>query len=277
MAQAEPPRVNVLGVGISAVNIEMALARIEGWIARREKQYVCFATVHGVVECQRDPSLRGVFNASGLTTPDGMPLVWSSWLHGSRHVRRVYGPDLMLALCERSVSRGYRHYLYGGAPGVADRLSARLRQRFPGLRIVGTFTPPFRPMTGDEDAEIVRVINRARPDIVWVGLGSPKQDHWIAAHVGRLVAPVLIGVGAAFDFHAGRKKQAPRWIRQAGLEWLFRLGQEPRRLWRRYVIGNPHFVALVLLQAAGVKRYSLPKDPPRPSREEASGCCGASA
>jgi N-acetylglucosaminyldiphosphoundecaprenol N-acetyl-beta-D-mannosaminyltransferase len=238
--------------------MESAFTCIDGWIRRRDRQYVCLATVHGVMECQRDPSLRSIFNASGLTTPDGMPLVWLGWLRGLRHVRRVYGPDLMLAVCGRSVRRGYRHYFYGGAPGVAERLAARLRERFPELRIAGTYTPPFRAMTADEDAEAVREINRAGPDIVWVGLGSPKQDRWMAAHVGRLTASVLIGVGAAFDFHAARKRQAPRWIQRGGLEWLFRLGQEPRRLWRRYLIDNPLFLALVFLQATGAKRYSPP-------------------
>jgi len=256
--QAETPRLNVLGVGISAVDLEYTLACIDGWIHRRERQYVCLATVHGVMECQRDPSLRSVFNTSGLTTPDGMPLVWLSWLHGLRHVQRVYGPDLMLALCERSVRQGYRHYFYGGAPGVAEKLAGRLRQRFPELQIAGTYTPPFRAMTADEDAEAIQAINRAGPDIVWVGLGSPKHDRWMATHVGRLTASVLIGVGAAFDFHAGRKRQAPRWIQRGGLEWLFRLSQEPRRLWRRYLIDNPLFVALVLLQATGTRRYSPP-------------------
>lgn len=252
------PRANVLGVGISAINMDIALEQIEGWIARREQRYVCVATVHGVMECQRDPMLRQVFNNSGLTTPDGMPLVWLSRLSGFRQTRRVYGPDLMLALCRRSVERGYGHFLYGGAEGVAETLANRLGQRFPGLRFVGTYTPPFRPLTPAEDAEVVERINRAAPDIVWVGISAPKQDRWMAEHVGRLTAPVLIGVGAAFDFHSGRKRQAPRWMQGAGLEWLFRLSQEPRRLWRRYLVYNPMFVGLVLLQMAGIKRYPAP-------------------
>lgn len=252
------PRANVLGVGISAINMDIALEQIEGWIARREQRYVCVATVHGVMECQRDPMLRQVFNNSGLTTPDGMPLVWLSRLSGFRQTRRVYGPDLMLALCRRSVERGYGHFLYGGAEGVAETLANRLGQRFPGLRFVGTYTPPFRPLTPAEDAEVVERINRAAPDIVWVGISAPKQDRWMAEHVGRLTAPVLIGVGAAFDFHSGRKRQAPRWMQGAGLEWLFRLSQEPRRLWQRYLVYNPMFVGLVLLQMAGIKRYPAP-------------------
>jgi N-acetylglucosaminyldiphosphoundecaprenol N-acetyl-beta-D-mannosaminyltransferase len=260
MAQPGSPRVNILGVGISAIDMAGALAIIEGWITRREQQYVCVASVHGVMECQRDSALRAVFNGSGLTTPDGMPLVWLSRLRGFRHVRRVYGPDLMLALCGRSVAAGYRHYLYGGGPGVADTLAGRLRRRFPGLRIVGTYAPPFRPLSACEDAGVCRAINRATPDIVWVGLSTPKQERWAAAHVGRLTAPVLIGVGAAFDLHAGRKKQAPRWMQRGGLEWLFRLVQEPRRLWRRYLVNNPRFVASILLQMAGIRRYPAPWD-----------------
>jgi len=252
-----PPRVNILGVGISAINMDIALRVIEGWISRGESHYVCVTPVHSVMECQRDPDLRRIFNTSGMTTPDGMPLVWLSRLYGYRHVNRVYGPDLMLALCEHSVERGYRHFFYGGAEGVPERLAARLQSRFPGLIVAGTFSPPFRPLKPNEDEQIVQLINETNPDIVWVGLGSPKQERWMAEHIDRLTAPVLIGVGAAFDFHTGRKPQAPRWMQRSGLEWLFRLLTEPRRLWRRYLINNPLFVALVLLQVLGLRRYSL--------------------
>lgn len=254
---ATPPRVNILGVGISAINMEQALAIIDDWIARRDPHYVCVSTVHGIMESQRDEAVRRTLNSSGLTTPDGMPLVWISRLHGHRHVRRVYGPDLMLAVCERSVAKGYRHYLYGGRPGVAEALKARLERRFPGLQIVGLESPPFDPLTPEQDAEAVERINAARPDIVWVGMSTPKQDLWAAEHVGRLSAPVIIAVGAAFDFVSGRKRQAPRWMRQSGLEWLFRLIQEPRRLWRRYLIYNPLFVWRLLGQCLGLRKYSL--------------------
>jgi N-acetylglucosaminyldiphosphoundecaprenol N-acetyl-beta-D-mannosaminyltransferase len=251
------PRVNVLGVGISAINMEVALTTIEDWIARHDSRYVCVTPVHSVMECRKDAALRRIFNASGLTTPDGMPLVWLSRLKGFRHVGRVYGPDLMLALCERSAGRGYRHFFYGGVEGVPDQLAAVLQERLPGLQVVGTYSPPFRPLTPEEDGQVVKMINKVDPDIVWVGLGSPKQERWMAAHVGRLTAPVLIGVGAAFDFHAGLKKQAPRWMQRSGLEWLFRLLTEPRRLWRRYLTNNPLFVTLVLLQALGLRKYPL--------------------
>jgi len=250
-------RVNILGVGVSALNMALALEIIEGWIEHREPHYVCVTGVHGVMESQRDENLRRIHNRAGLVTPDGMPLVWLSRLKGFRHVERVYGPDLMLALCERSAAKGYRHFFYGGAEGVPEQLASVLQKRFPGLQVAGTFSPPFRPFTPEEDEQIIQMINEAAPDIVWVGLSTPKQERWMAEHVGRLVAPVLIGVGAAFDFHTGRKPQAPRWMQRAGLEWLFRLLTEPRRLWRRYLINNPLFVALVVLQALGVRRYGL--------------------
>jgi N-acetylglucosaminyldiphosphoundecaprenol N-acetyl-beta-D-mannosaminyltransferase len=250
-------RVNVLGVGVSAVNMALAVERIEGWIARGERHYVCVTGVHGVMESQHDQTLRRIHNRAGLVTPDGMPMVWLSWLGGQRHVDRVYGPDLLDACCERSVARGYRHFFYGGGSGVAERLAERLLGRFPGLRIVGCYTPPFRQLTEEEDAAVVRQINEAEPDIVWVGLSTPKQERWMADHVGRVQASALIGVGAAFDFHAGLKKQAPRWMQRAGLEWFFRLATEPRRLWKRYLVNNPAFVWRVLLQATRVRTHPL--------------------
>jgi len=253
----ELPRVNILGVGVSAINIPMALEVIGNWIARRESHYVCVTGVHGVIESQRDEELRRIHNRAGLVTPDGMPLVWLSRLRGFHYVERVYGPDLMLALCERSVAEGWRHFFYGGAAGVPEQLATVLQKRFLGLQIVGTYSPPFRSLIPEEDRQIVRMINDANPDIVWVGLSTPKQERWMAEHVGRLVAPVLIGVGAAFDFLSGWKRQAPRWVQRSGLEWLFRLLTEPRRLWRRYLVNNPLFVALVVLQVLGVRRYSL--------------------
>jgi N-acetylglucosaminyldiphosphoundecaprenol N-acetyl-beta-D-mannosaminyltransferase len=253
----KPPRVNILGVGVSAVTKDLALRTIDGWIDRQDPHYVCVTGVHGVIESQRDEELRHIHNAAGLVTPDGMPLVWLSHLKGFRHVERGYGPDLMLALCEHSIERGYRHYFYGGAEGVPQQLATNLQQRFPGLQVAGAYSPPFRPLTEAEDAQVVDMINEADPDIVWVGLSTPKQERWMAAHVGRLNAPALLGVGAAFDFHTGRKPQAPHWMQRSGLEWLFRLMTEPRRLWKRYLINNPLFVTLVLLQALGLRKYSL--------------------
>jgi N-acetylglucosaminyldiphosphoundecaprenol N-acetyl-beta-D-mannosaminyltransferase len=251
------PRVNILGVGVSAVTMKMALHTIEGWITRRDPHYVCVTSVHGVIESQRNAMLRQIHNRAGMVTPDGMPLVWLSRLKGFGYVERVYGPELMLAACQRSVEKGYRHFFYGGGPGVAEILATQLHARFPTLQVVGLDTPPFRPLTPVEDRIAVARINMARPDIVWVGLSTPKQERWMASHIGWLQAPVLIGVGAAFDFHAGLKQQAPRWIQGSGFEWLFRLSMEPRRLWRRYLINNPRFLWLILLQALGKKSYAL--------------------
>jgi N-acetylglucosaminyldiphosphoundecaprenol N-acetyl-beta-D-mannosaminyltransferase len=242
-------RVDVLGVGVSAINMDDALEVIDEWITSGDRQYVCVTGVHGVMESQRDESLRQIHNDAGLVTPDGMPLVWISRWRGFRNTTRVYGPDLMLAVCQRSLATGYRHFFYGGQEGVPERLVRRLEKRFPGLVVAGTYSPPFRSMTADESEELVRRINDARPDIVWVGLSTPKQERWMAEYVSQLTAPVLIGVGAAFDFHAGLKRQAPRWMQRSGLEWLFRMATEPRRLGRRYLVNNPSFVWLMLLQA----------------------------
>lgn len=240
------PRVDVLGVQVSAINLGQALDVLDHWITTGSANYVCVTGVHGVMESRRDERLRDIHNAAGLVTPDGMPLVWWTRARGWSHVGRVYGPDLLLACCERSITTGYRHFFYGGGECVADLLARRLSRRFPGLIVAGTYTPPFRPLTPDEDEQVVARINETAPDIVWVGLSTPKQEYWMAEHVNRLAAPVLIGVGAAFDFHSGLKRQAPRWMQQSGVEWLFRLASEPRRLWKRYLHNNPAFVWLAL-------------------------------
>jgi len=242
------PRANILGVGVSAINMPIAVVTIEDWISRREPNYVCVTGVHGVMESRRDPELREIHNRAGLVTPDGMPLVWLARLMGYHGVERVYGPDLMLAVCERSVACGWRHFLYGGAPGVPELLGRKLGARFPGLEIAGMYSPPFRALSAAEDREATERINDSGADIVWVGLSTPKQEGWMAAHREALKAPVLIGCGAAFDFHAGIKAQAPRWVQRSGLEWLFRLLCEPRRLGPRYLVNNPLFIGLVIRQ-----------------------------
>lgn len=239
-------RVDVLGVEVSAVDPQSALDIVTGWVERREAQYLCVTGVHGVMESQRDEALRQIHNRSGLTVPDGMPLVWCAHQAGAEHVRRVYGPDLMLAVLERAAERGWSSYFYGGAPGVPEDLAAAMGRRFPGLRVAGAESPPFRELTADESTQMVARINAAAPDLVWVGLSTPKQERWMAAHRAAMDAPALFGVGAAFDFHTGRVRQAPAWMQQRGLEWAFRLGVEPRRLWRRYLRNNPAFVAAVL-------------------------------
>lgn len=251
------PKTNILGVGISAITMDETLAQISRWIEHQERRYVSVCNVHTVMECQQDKLMRQAVNGASIATPDGMPLVWLGRAKSKRPVQRVYGPDLMLALCELAANKGYRQYFYGGAEGVPELLAQRLTERFPGLQVAGAYSPPFRPLSDQENAEIADQINAACPDVIWVGLGTPKQDLWMAAHRGRLEAPVLIAVGAAFDFHTGRKEQAPSWMQRSGLEWLFRLLSEPRRLAKRYLVYNPLFVALVLLQAIRLRRYTL--------------------
>jgi len=248
-------RFDVLGLPVSAINMAQAIETFDTWIRERTPHYACISGVHGVMESRSDESLRQIHADAGLVTPDGMPLVWLGRLAGHRHMERVYGPDLMLACMRHSLDTGATHFFYGGAPGVANTLSARLTAQFPGLAVVGTYCPPFRALTAEEDAAIVDEINASGADFVWVGLSTPKQERWMASHVGRLHAPVLVGVGAAFDFHAGLKPQAPRWMQRNGLEWLFRLATEPRRLGGRYLVNNPKFVWLTLVRLCrGVDR-----------------------
>lgn len=239
-------QVDVLGVGVSAVSLSRALQEIRGWIERSERRYVCVTGVHGVMESQTDPDLRHIHNASGLTVADGMPLLWAGRFSGAREMERLRGPDLMPAICEVATREGWSSYFYGGAEGTAEALIARLRTRFPTLEVAGWHSPPFRPLTTEEDEEIVAEINVSGAQLLWVGLSTPKQEHWMADHLGRLEVPVLLGVGAAFDVHAGLVGQAPRWIQRSGFEWAFRIYQDPKRLWRRYLTNNPRFVAAVL-------------------------------
>ncbi|MGH2627594.1 MAG: WecB/TagA/CpsF family glycosyltransferase [Anaerolineales bacterium] len=252
-------RVDILGVWISAVNLAQAVETVEAWLRAGERTYICVTPVAGVMACQRDPDLRRIFNASAMTTPDGMPIVWLLRLLGHRSVERVYGPDLMRSVCRRSQAAGWRHYFYGGLPGVAERLARRLQAEHPGIKIAGFGTPPLPWQHGTEDQEGVEAINASEAHIVWVGLSTPKQEQWMAAHRSRLRASLLIGVGAAFDFLSGVKPQAPRWMQRSGLEWLFRLVSEPRRLWTRYLRDNPLFVILVTLQLLGLYRTEGPR------------------
>jgi len=247
--------VNILGVNVSPVSFAGVLEMVDSWIQTGSKKYICCTPVSSVMAAHGDKKVRHAINGAGLVVPDGMPIVWIVRLAGFPSQDRVYGPDLLLSACTLSEEKGYSHFFYGGEPGIPERLVGNLKQQFPSLKVAGTYCPPFRPLTAEEDRSIVDVINRNSPDIVWVGLGSPKQDLWIAEHYQRLEAKVCIGVGAAFDFHAGRIKQAPRWMQRNGLEWAYRLWQEPRRLWRRYLIGNPLFLFLIALQLIGLRKY----------------------
>jgi N-acetylglucosaminyldiphosphoundecaprenol N-acetyl-beta-D-mannosaminyltransferase len=246
-------RYNVLGVGVSALTLAAARDLVLGARGAKRLGYVCVTPVHAISEAQRDPAFRRILNESFLTTPDGMPLVWLA----PAGVERVYGPDLMLAVCDAGRAVGLKHYLYGGVPGVAELLKEKLRTRFPGLAITGTFTPPFRPLTAAESAALHADVARAQPDLIWVGLSTPKQERFMADHWRTLDAGLLLGVGAAFDFHSGRVRQAPRWMQRSGLEWFFRLCTEPRRLGPRYLATNPLFVLRVIAQRLGLKKYPM--------------------
>jgi len=238
-----PAAVTVLGVPLALTDYGRTMDWIDEAIAADERGYICVAATHTVMVCDEDPELREAVLNSSLTVPDGQPLVWAMNALGGDLSHRVYGPELMARYCERAASSGVKMYLYGGRnQGALVQLALNLRQRFPGVKIVGGYSPPFRDMTEAEEEATVKEINRSRADVVWVGVGAPKQEKWMAAMRGRVEAPVMIGVGAAFDFHAGLVPQAPNWMQSAGLEWLFRLAHEPRRLWRRYARYNPRFV-----------------------------------
>lgn len=237
-----PRRTNVLGVGISAMSLETAVNLTFEAIDQKRKGYVCVTGVHGVIEAQDSEEFRNILNESFLTTPDGMPMVWVGKWNGHSEIQRVYGPDLMLAVLERSVDAGVTHYFYGGGDGVAQLLAQRVRERFPGLQVVGAYTPPYRPLNRQEEQTLVEDIAALRPDCIWVGLSTPRQERFMRDYICKLDATLMFGVGAAFDFHAGLVRQAPKWMQQSGLEWAFRLCMEPRRLWRRYLINNSRFV-----------------------------------
>jgi len=250
-------RVNVLGVGVSAIDMNKALEQIDEWVCNGERRYVCVCPVHSIMECRRSAEVRHVFNSAGMVTPDGMPLVWVAHASGHPEVSRVYGPDLMLAELTASARTGHRHFFYGGGHGVAQRLAERMKARFPGLAIAGVYEPPYAPLDRLCTDEMASIINAAQPDVVWIGMSSPKQDRWMARMRDRLDAAVLIAVGAAFDFHSGAVKQAPVWMQRSGLEWVYRLATDPRRLWRRYLVDNPWFLWELGLQRTGLKKFEL--------------------
>jgi N-acetylglucosaminyldiphosphoundecaprenol N-acetyl-beta-D-mannosaminyltransferase len=246
---SRPPKYQVGGVGVTEITFDNAVEWLLAAPSRGERLSVHFITAHTVVEASRLHSLRDALAAADLVAADGMPLVWMGRLQG-RRVSRVCGPDLMPAVIDGGRQGGARHFFYGGAEGVPERLAAALQERFPGVQVVGTRSPAFRPLTPEEEIADLERINAAQPDYVWVGLGSPKQDLWIAKHRPRLNAAALLAVGAAFNIHTGELRRAPRWMQGAGLEWLFRLIVEPRRLWYRYTVVNARFVWLVARQAA---------------------------
>jgi N-acetylglucosaminyldiphosphoundecaprenol N-acetyl-beta-D-mannosaminyltransferase len=250
-------RVNILGVGVSALNMEAALRETELLLDRGQQGYICVTGVHGIMEAQSDEGFRGILNRSFLTTPDGMPTVWLGRMQGFKHMSRVYGPDYMLGVCERSVTKGYRHFLYGGKAGVAEELRAALLRKFPGLQIVGTYTPPFRPLSTEEENDLRFQLEASQADVLWCGLSTPKQERFMAAYSQRMPVKLMVGVGAAFDLLSGNLSEAPDWMKKAGLQWLYRLIKEPGRLWRRYLLNNPKFTFLTFLQLTGLKGFRL--------------------
>jgi N-acetylglucosaminyldiphosphoundecaprenol N-acetyl-beta-D-mannosaminyltransferase len=259
-----PDSFHVLGVRIDTVQIREVLDQMRQWIlSRRDSRdllchYIAVTNIHGITESLRDPVFKRILDASDLCVPDGMPVIWLGRHRGHRLTRRVYGPDVMMEFCSREDTRDCSHFFYGGAPGVAEELAATLTSRFPGLRVGGTCSPPFRPLTPEEDEQIVAQIKQAAPDVLWVGLGCPKQEIWMYEHRDRLAVPVMIGVGQAFDIHAGKLRQAPLWMREHGLEWFFRICLEPRRLLRRYVVNIVQFAFNVALESLGMKTFAPP-------------------
>jgi N-acetylglucosaminyldiphosphoundecaprenol N-acetyl-beta-D-mannosaminyltransferase len=239
---AEIPRFNVLGVSLCAMNLRIATEAVLVAARERQKGYVCVTGVHGVMEAQDDPELRRILNEAFLNTTDGMPLVWLGRHYIGRQVDRVYGPDLMLELFAATQDGTVSHFLYGGAAGVAEELKAKLEARFPGVRIVGTYTPPFRPLDAQEEAGLSALVATTKPSLMWIGLSTPKQERFMAEYLPKLDVAVMLGVGAAFDFHSGRVSQAPKWIQRSGFEWFYRLLTQPKRLGRRYLSNNPRFL-----------------------------------
>jgi N-acetylglucosaminyldiphosphoundecaprenol N-acetyl-beta-D-mannosaminyltransferase len=233
----------ILGIPIAMTDYEQAMDVMDGMVARRERGYVCAVAVHAVMVAQNDAEMKRALTGSTLTVPDGMPLVWAANLLGENLPQRVYGPELMRRYSQRCATEGHRVWLYGGRDqGHLVQLALRLRQRHPGIKIVGGYAPPFRPLTGEEEGAIAAQINQAKPDVLWVGIGVPKQEKWMAHMREKLDVPVMCAVGAAFDFHAGRISQAPSWMQDRGLEWTYRIAQEPRRLLPRYLYYNPRFM-----------------------------------
>jgi N-acetylglucosaminyldiphosphoundecaprenol N-acetyl-beta-D-mannosaminyltransferase len=251
---AGSPSYKVLGIRVDAIQIPDVVAKVEDWIAERgPSRFIAVTGMHGISESSHNPNFRQVLKAADLVVPDGMPLVWLGRWHGFGLKRRVYGPELTETFCSVTGDK-YRHFFYGGAPGVADSLAQALHHRH-GIRIVGTYCPPFRPLTEAEDRDLVKLIEAANADVVWVGLSTPKQETWMYEHREKLSVPAMFGIGAAFDLNTGRLKQAPPWMRENGLEWLFRLSAEPKRLWRRYILSGSVFVWNVLLELLGLKSF----------------------
>jgi N-acetylglucosaminyldiphosphoundecaprenol N-acetyl-beta-D-mannosaminyltransferase len=254
-ARADVQTREILGVPVAMVDYDRAIAVMDELIERRTPGYVCAAPVHALMVAQDDPEMLSALRGSTMVVPDGMPVVWAANLLGERLADRVYGPELMWRYSRHSAQRGYRVWLYGGRDqGSLVQLALALRRSHPGISVVGGYSPPFRALDADEEAAVTRQINEAHPDVLWVGIGVPKQEKWMARMRDRLDVPVMCGVGAAFDFHSGRVSMAPAWMQRRGLEWVYRASQEPRRLLGRYLTTNPRFVAAFARQYLAERR-----------------------
>ena len=251
-------KVNILGVGISRTSRPEVLGQFDRYLKDGRFHYVFASNVHTVMTSQADEEYRRIHNEADIALPDGKPLAWAARLLDGGPVERITGRELMALVCREGQKSGYSHFFYGGRESVLKELCRRLKTACPDLKVAGCYSPPFRRLTAEEDARAVRMMNDCHPDIVWVGLGAPKQEKWIGEHLGQVRAPVMVAVGAAFDFLAGNAKQAPLWMQKAGLEWLFRLGTDPRRLWRRYVLNNPKFLYLLCCQKLALRSYRIP-------------------
>lgn len=278
---------NILGIGITPTSYGEVARLCDHWLQSRSNRdassgsensgdgtrYIAVTSVHGIITSVLNPSVRRCINRADIATPDGMPVVWALRSFGCKEQERVYGPTLTLALCAMAEERRYGIFLYGSRSETLECLKANLLRQFPNLRIVGSLSPPFRPLTDEESTAIVKQISDSGAAFVFVGLSTPKQEQWMAAHCRKLRGMILVGVGAAFDFHAGMLPQAPPWMQRSGLEWLFRLLAEPRRLWRRYLLITPLFLPLWGLQRLGVLQFwpRFAFDDPRPPVMKSAG------
>ncbi len=247
---------NLLGVPVNAVNMEGAISAISRHLGSGAKGYVCATGVHGILESLRDTSVADAFAASVMNVPDGTPTVWVGRFQGLRAIAHVTGPALMREVFRRSEFSKYSHFFYGGKPGTAEELASAMLRQFPWVRVAGTYTPPFRELTAEEERSIASRINACKPDLIWVGISTPRQELWMRHMLPLLNARMLFGVGAAFDFQTGHIRECPGWIKRAGFNWLHRLAQDPRRLWRRNV-KNTAFLWHIALQLTGMRQYPL--------------------
>jgi N-acetylglucosaminyldiphosphoundecaprenol N-acetyl-beta-D-mannosaminyltransferase len=249
------PAARLLGISVEALDMERTLSRIAGELEARRKGYICMANVHGIMEAHGDAELAAIYAGSSITVPDGTPTVWVGRLQGHKAMQRVAGPDLMLEVFRRKEFSGCTHFLYGGEEHVAEQLRERFTRRFPWARIVGTYTPPFRDLNAEEEESLIARVRELKPDIIWVGISTPRQERFMQRYLHRLDTTLMFGVGAAYDFHTGRIQDAPQWIKTIGMQWLHRLLQDPGRLWMRYFRSNPAFLWHIALQLSGLRQY----------------------